>query len=73
MVKFHNLKTVAHHKTGQLITTSRSGSIALVDANGQEVERYKLGYGTNLMVSEGQQVQIGDILAEWDHIPPNHC
>ena len=65
-VKFHNLKVVEHHKSGQLITTSRSGSIAIVDAAGQEVERYKLGYGTSLMIKEGQQVDIGDIIAEWD-------
>jgi DNA-directed RNA polymerase subunit beta' len=65
-VKFHNLKVVEHHKSGQLITTSRSGSIAIVDAAGQEVERYKLGYGTSLMIKEGQPVDIGDIIAEWD-------
>jgi len=65
-VKFHNLKTVAHHKTGQLITTSRSGSIAIVDEQGQEVERYKLSYGTTLMTKESQKVAIGDIIAEWD-------
>ena len=65
-VKFHNLKCVEHHKTGQLITTSRSGSIAIVDAAGQEVERYKLGYGTNLTVKEAQAVEIGNIIAEWD-------
>jgi DNA-directed RNA polymerase subunit beta' len=65
-VKFHNIKVVEHHKSGQLITISRSGSLAIVDAAGQEVERYKLGYGTSLMIKEGQEVQIGDIIAEWD-------
>ena len=34
--------------------------------NGRERERHKIPYGANLLASDGQQVEIGTELANWD-------
>jgi DNA-directed RNA polymerase subunit beta' len=64
-VRFLNLQTV-RSKEGDLVAMNRTGSIALVDEKGREKERYSVVYGAKLKVNEGQQVQMGQVLVEWD-------
>jgi len=64
-IKFHNMKTV-QHSTGNLITVSRSGELAVLDANGREHECYKVPYGATLLVTEGAAVKSGQLVAQWD-------
>jgi len=64
-VRLHNLKTV-QREAGATVAVSRSGMIAVADANGRERERYKLPYGAAISVAEGEQVQAGQIIAQWD-------
>jgi DNA-directed RNA polymerase subunit beta' len=64
-VKFHDVITVAN-RNGKLTVMNRNGEIVTVDANGRERERFKLVYGAILNVKEGDQVQKGTVLAEWD-------
>ncbi|MHB1021827.1 MAG: DNA-directed RNA polymerase subunit beta' [Acidobacteriaceae bacterium] len=64
-VRFINLVTV-RSKTGELVTMNRSGSIAIVDKLGREKERYAIVYGAKLKVEDGQQVEMGEALGEWD-------
>jgi DNA-directed RNA polymerase subunit beta' len=45
---------------------NRSGSIAVVDDRGREKERYQVVYGAKLKVQDGQQVKLGEVMAEWD-------
>ncbi len=49
-----------------LIVMNRSGSINLVDDKGVVRERYSVVYGAHLKVREGQHVEKGQILVEWD-------
>src|SRR5208282_2645910 len=42
------------------------GAIAVIDDRGREKERYQIVYGARLKVEEGQQVELGQVLAEWD-------
>ncbi|PYP83617.1 MAG: DNA-directed RNA polymerase subunit beta' [Candidatus Angelobacter sp. Gp1-AA117] len=65
MARFINLQTVKS-KTGDLVVMNRAGSIAIVDDKGREKERYSVVYGAKLKVQEGQQVNLGTILVEWD-------
>ncbi len=51
---------------GNKVVISRSGEIAVEGPNGRERERHKLPYGANLLVVDGQEVKIGDELANWD-------
>jgi len=65
MVRFINLVTV-RSKAGDLVVMNRNGSIAIVDERGREKERYSVVYGAKLKVEDGQQVNLGAALVEWD-------
>ena len=64
-IRLHNIKTVKH-ASGNLVATSRSGELTVVDEVGRERERYKLPYGATLQVEDGSQVEGGQIVANWD-------
>ena len=64
-IREHNLKTVKN-KEGQRLSTSRTGEIGVVDANGRERERYKIPYGAVILVTDEQPVKAGERLAKWD-------
>jgi DNA-directed RNA polymerase subunit beta' len=49
-----------------LIVMNRSGSINIVDDKGVVRERYSVVYGARLKVRDGQHVEKGQILVEWD-------
>ncbi|WP_028304194.1 DNA-directed RNA polymerase subunit beta' [Oceanospirillum maris] len=64
-VRFHNIKVV-ERKDGKLVAVSRSGALAVADETGREREYYKLPYGAEISVREGDMVESGQILAKWD-------
>ncbi len=64
-VRLHNLKTVTR-ESGELVAVSRSGEIAIADDLGRERERYKLPYGAVITVADGDRVEPGQIIAQWD-------
>lgn len=68
-VKLHNIKLIQHY-SGKFIAVSRSGELAIIDEHGRERERYKLPYGAELSVSDGTQVEAGQVVASWD--PHSH-
>src|SRR5207302_367264 len=64
-VRFINVQTVKS-KTGDLVVMNRQGSIAIVDEKGREREHYSVVYGAKVKVNEGDQVQLGQVMVEWD-------
>jgi DNA-directed RNA polymerase subunit beta' len=64
-VRLHNLKWVMR-KNGNLVATSRSGEIGVLDEHGREKERYKVPYGAEITNKEGDTVEAGQIVANWD-------
>jgi DNA-directed RNA polymerase subunit beta' len=64
-VRFINLQTVKS-KTGDLVVMNRAGSVAVVDERGRERERYAVVYGAKVKVADGDAVQLGQVLLEWD-------
>jgi DNA-directed RNA polymerase subunit beta' len=64
-IKLHNVKMV-RRESGNDITVSRSGELIVVDLHGHEKERYKLPYGAELKIKEGDTVEGGQIVAVWD-------
>ncbi len=64
-IRLHNLKTVTR-ESGELVAVSRSGEIAIADDYGRERERYKLPYGAVISVAEGEQVEAGQLISQWD-------
>jgi len=64
-IKLHNIKTV-ENSAKKLVAVSRSGEVIVVDEVGRERERYKLPYGAVLDVREGDAVEGGQMVANWD-------
>src|SRR6185437_8944778 len=64
-VKFHNVVTVTN-KEGHLTVMNRNGEIAVIDANNREREKYPVVYGAKLLVKDGDPVEKGKLMAEWD-------
>ena len=64
-IKFVDLSTVKDRE-GSLVVMNRNGSIAIVDANGREREKYSIVYGARLKIKNDQKVTPGQLLVEWD-------
>ncbi len=64
-VKFININAV-RNREGALVVINRNALIAIVDGHGREREKYNLVYGAKLKVEEGQKVEAGQRLVEWD-------
>jgi DNA-directed RNA polymerase subunit beta' len=72
-VKFDGILAVEGRREGNtetgerpLIVMNRSGSISVIDEKGVVRERYSVVYGAHLKVRDGQTVEKGQILVEWD-------
>ncbi|WP_280542145.1 DNA-directed RNA polymerase subunit beta' [Chromohalobacter sp. 11-W] len=64
-VRLHNIKHVERND-GKLIVVSRSSALAVADEHGREREYYKLPYGAELSVRDGDMVEGGTPVAKWD-------
>ncbi len=65
IIKLHNVKLI-QHQSGHFVTISRSGQISLQDTHGRERERYKVPYGAMIWIVDGQEVDAGQMVAQWD-------
>ena len=45
---------------------NRNGALGILGPEGRERERYPVNYGAQLLVDDGQKVEPGTILADWD-------
>ena len=64
IIRLHKVKLL-EHQDGYVVV-SRSGEISIVTEAGNERERYKIPYGANLMYKEGDAVEAGTVIADWD-------
>ncbi len=64
-LKLFNMNTVVNRE-GNLISVSRSGELIISDEFGRDREKYKVPYGAVLSVKEGDEVNVGQIVANWD-------
>jgi DNA-directed RNA polymerase subunit beta' len=64
-IHLHNVRSVQHAK-GHFVAVSRSGEIAVVDETGRERERYKIPYGAEIIVADGDRVDPGQTVVTWD-------
>ncbi|MCB9612299.1 MAG: DNA-directed RNA polymerase subunit beta' [Sandaracinus sp.] len=62
------LENVAATKksNGDVVVMNRHGVLKLVDDTGREKERYNLTYGSSLKAVDGDKVEAGSVLSEWD-------
>src|SRR5205823_921283 len=55
----------------RMVALKRNGELAVLDAKGRELEKYKVPYGATLMVHDGEKVKPRQQLVMWDpHISP---
>ena len=64
-IRLHNIKTV-ENSAKNLVAVSRSGELTLVDEVGRERERYKIPYGATITAQDGDAVDGGQMVANWD-------
>ncbi|HJK90949.1 MAG TPA: DNA-directed RNA polymerase subunit beta' [Polyangiaceae bacterium LLY-WYZ-15_(1-7)] len=64
-VKLENVQ-VAEKSNGERVVMNRHGVLRVIDESGRERERFNLTYGAFLKVSEGDAVEAGAELSEWD-------
>ncbi|MEM9123504.1 MAG: DNA-directed RNA polymerase subunit beta', partial [Pseudomonadota bacterium] len=65
LVKFINDNTVKDRE-GKFVVMGRNMQIGVFDAKGNERAVHKLTYGTRILVKEGEEIERGARLAEWD-------
>ena len=57
---------VQTRQDGTTVLMNRHGELIIVDDTGREREHNRLVYGATLKVKEGERVEPGQLLAEWD-------
>lgn len=65
MVKYVDLRTI-EIQDGDIIVMNRNGGILIQDDQGREKERYRVIYGAKLKVRDGQRINEGETLVEWN-------
>ncbi len=65
IVKFDNAKFITKGD-GMVVVMNRHGAATVVDESGREREHFTLTYGAFVKVKEGDRVERGTMLAEWD-------
>jgi DNA-directed RNA polymerase subunit beta' len=69
VVKFDALQVVERPNAQggtNLVVMNRNGHLVIQDDKGRDRERYQIPYGSRLRVKEGDAVENGQILVEWD-------
>ncbi len=64
-IKFEGIKFVKN-KEGYNLVLNRNGSLNILDKDSRTVEKYIIQYGYKLLVDDGQEIEQGQLLAEWD-------
>ncbi len=64
-VQLRNVRTIKN-RDGQTLCISRNGSIVVIDEHKKAQDEHRIAFGGRLKVSDGQKVEEGELLAEWD-------
>jgi DNA-directed RNA polymerase subunit beta' len=64
-IKLDNVNTITN-SAGRVVVLSRTGKIAVVDNAGKELFTVALPYASMLLVNDGDKVEKGQKVAEWD-------
>ncbi|OKY25246.1 MULTISPECIES: DNA-directed RNA polymerase subunit beta' [Thalassotalea] len=65
ILKLQNAKFVTNSEK-KIVITSRSTELTVIDELGRERERYKVPYGTVLSKADGEAIESGETVANWD-------
>jgi DNA-directed RNA polymerase subunit beta' len=64
-IKIHNAKFVTN-KAGKIVITSRASEMTIIDEFGRTKEKHKLPYGSILSKGDGEAVDNGEVVANWE-------
>ena len=71
--RLQNVRLVARSDSTH-VAVSRSGEFAVLDPSGRERERHKVPYGAVLSAVDGDRVEPGQVVANWEpHVHPVIC
>jgi DNA-directed RNA polymerase subunit beta' len=62
----HNASIAVRNKDGDWVVMNRNAKIAISDDTGREREKYPVVYGAKIKVKDGDRVELGQKLVEWD-------
>ena len=65
IVKFTKLKTL-ENRDGKTVVMSRKAKLIIASPDGRELQKHDIEYGSILLVKEGDEVEPGVKLVEWD-------
>jgi DNA-directed RNA polymerase subunit beta' len=65
-VVFHGLRLVDVNDGAAMVVLNKTGKISIVDAKEKELENYNIPAGAVLTVRDGDTIEFGDVLAQWD-------
>ena len=68
-IEYRDINAVSFKADGvaaQTVALKRNGEIAVLDKKGRELEKFKVPYGSTVLVEDGQKVKAGVILFKWD-------
>ena len=65
-IKFMDMNVVKNAQGDTVVMNRRGGEFAILGETGRERERFPVIYGAHLVVADGQEVKVGDLLATWD-------
>ena len=65
VVQLHGVRTVTN-RDGQDCVLSRKGQLFILSEDGRELQRHNIEYGSTLLVKNGDKVDVGIKLVEWD-------
>ena len=64
-VRYLGLNVITKVDVG-MVAMNRNGEIAILDDSGRERERYGINYGAVVSVTDGQAIDPGAPICEWD-------
>merc|ERR1711916_377767 len=64
-VRYENA-TLIERRNGEVVVMNRHAVVKITDDSGRERERYHLTYGAVVKTKDGDQVEKGTVLSEWD-------
>ena len=65
VIKYLAINAVKNRQKSYTVM-NRNGEIAIIGDAGRELERYTMNYGARLRVADGEKVEAGQLVAEWD-------
>jgi len=62
----HNSGIAVRNKEGEWVVMNRNAKVAIYDETGREREKYPVMYGAKIKLKDGERVEMGQKLVEWD-------